>query len=335
MNYTNYIKIDTDNLKANLNYLENNYNYKYFILDVSNNAYSHGMYLIKYLPSNIYLYINNFNDLLLARKYNKEVPIIYAGEITLNNIYDLIINNAILLIKSNFILKKAQIDEKIDIILNIDTLGFNGISSKQEINEVLEIINTNEKINLLGIMSDINSDNYLDFCELTINLPSIPLYILNNEKEKCKIKQSNAIKLDKSIYGINSINKKKIFKKEEKGPLKQVFTLYTHITKINTEITKKKEKITGSIPLGSLNGLNDLITYVQIHNTLYKIIDIYEEYSLIEIDKNVNLDDPVIITGPSNPLENYFAKNTLNYFNLFSNLPIIYNDYTLEKTFIY
>ena len=111
MEYTNYIKINKDNLNYNLNYFNNKYNYQYLLLDVSNNAYSHGMYIIKYLKDNIYLYINNFNDVILARKYNKNIAIIYGGEITLDNVYDLLINNVILLLKSSFILKKIKTND--------------------------------------------------------------------------------------------------------------------------------------------------------------------------------------------------------------------------------
>ena len=49
MNYTNYIKIDTDKIKYNLKILKNNYSYDNYIMDVSNNAFNHGMNIINYL----------------------------------------------------------------------------------------------------------------------------------------------------------------------------------------------------------------------------------------------------------------------------------------------
>ena len=36
----NTININLDNLQANITYLRNTYNYKYFIMDISNNAFS-------------------------------------------------------------------------------------------------------------------------------------------------------------------------------------------------------------------------------------------------------------------------------------------------------
>ena len=317
MEYTNYIKINKDNLLYNLNYFNNKYNYKHIILDVSNNAYSHGMYIIKYLPNNIYLYINNFNDCLLARKYNKNIPIIYGGEITIDNVYDLLVNNIILSLKSSFILKKIKTFDSTNIILNIDIKGYDGINTKEEINEIINIINNNSNLKLIGIISKIKEEDYLEFCDLIENLTNLELIILNNEEDKKKIIP------------------KKLFKKEENKEYKQVFTLKTHIIKINTKIIKKKESILGTIPLGFLNGLNAYITHVSINKKLYKIHEINEEYSLIEIDKNISILDTVEITSENNPLENYYHNNTLNYFNLFNNLSIIYEDYTLEKTFIY
>ena len=41
---------------------------------------------------------NHFKDLLLIRKYNKEIPVIYEGVIHEDNVYDLVMNNAILVI---------------------------------------------------------------------------------------------------------------------------------------------------------------------------------------------------------------------------------------------
>ncbi len=335
MEYTNYIKINKDNLNYNLNYFNNKYNYQYLLLDVSNNAYSHGMYIIKYLKDNIYLYINNFNDVILARKYNKNIAIIYGGEITLDNVYDLLINNVILLLKSSFILKKIKTNDNINIMLNIDTKGYDGINTQEELNEIINIINNHSNMNLLGIISKVTEDDYLEFRNLISNLTNLQLIILNNEEDKKKIKLSNGIKLNSSIYGLNRAPSKKLFQKEEVKEYKQVFTLKTHIVKITTEIVKKKTKILGVIPFGSLNGLNTTITHVSIHKKLYKILKIFPEYTLIEIDKNVNILDTVEVTSNNNPLENYFPENTLNYFNLFNNLPIIYEDYTLEKTFIY
>ena len=77
MNKINYIKINTKNLLDNIYYIKNNYSYDYYILDVSNEAFFHGMYLIKYLKDQIdFLYVHDFTDLLLIRKYEQDFPVI-------------------------------------------------------------------------------------------------------------------------------------------------------------------------------------------------------------------------------------------------------------------
>ena len=106
MNYTNYININIKNIQDNILYIRNNFNYKYYILDVSNKAFYHGMYIINEISNIDFLYVNNFDDLLLVRKYNKNIPTIYNGEINQNNIYDLILNNAIIVIKD--LIKKKK-----------------------------------------------------------------------------------------------------------------------------------------------------------------------------------------------------------------------------------
>ena len=71
MNYVNTIKINTNNLLSNIDTIKENYAYSYIILDVSNNAFNHGMYIIHYLKDKIdYLYVHDLSDLLLIRKYD-------------------------------------------------------------------------------------------------------------------------------------------------------------------------------------------------------------------------------------------------------------------------
>jgi len=336
MNYSNYVNINVNNLNNNISFIKNKYNYKYYIFDVSNNAFNHGMYIVNYLNDKIdYLYVSNFNDVLLIRKYNNDISVIYNGEINENNIFDLILNNVVLLIKNIDILKNIinlNIKDKFNIILNIDLNNYNGINSKSLINDILDIIPDN--INILGIKSHIKENDYDEFKYVISPLKNLKLIIINDEKDKNKIKLSNSIKLDYSIYGINDV-KKSLFKKENL-PLKQIFTLNSRLINIQKIRKNKKELFVGVIPFGYLNGMIDKIDKVFINNKLCEVKEIYEDYTLIDIDKNINTNDIVEIISYNNPLENYYALNTLLYFNtLCSNLPILYNNYILEKTFVY
>jgi len=326
MNYTNYIKIDTDKIKYNLKYLKNNYSYDNYIMDVSNNAFNHGMNIINYLENEInYLYTNNINDIFLIRKYNKDIKVILNYTYDQDNILDIINNNITIIINSPKeleLLTKLDLYAPLNIILNINFKGLSLYNDKFIIKDSLDIISNHKKLNLVGIISQVEESNYNDFLYITTDLfnLNLELYILNNENDKNKIKNSNAIKLDNSIYGVHQ-TKNKLFSKNPKI-YKESLNLYSKIIKITTG---KKDKNQGLIPFGYLHGMTSLISKVCIKNNLYKILDVKDEYTIIEIDNSININDEVEILGTNNPLDNYFSNETIIYFNTFNlNLPIIY-----------
>lgn len=340
MNNKNYVKIDIDNLKDNITFLKNKYKYDYYIMDVSNNAFNHGMYIINYLEQMVdYLYVNNLNDIDLIRKFNKDISIIFDGAWEKDNILDFINKDVTLIINDLKELEEINnydLYDKFNIILNIDLKGMMGFSTKTEIKNAVDRIANKVKLNLVGIKSHIEGKDYAQFLYLINPLRKfeIKISILNNENDKNKINNSNAILFDKSIYGIND-NSQKLFASKEKN-LKQVFNFYSKIYNIKKEIKGKKEKFYAIIPYGYLNGMNDKITKVWINNRLYNVLEVNERYTVIIVDNIVNIGDEVLVTGYDNPLENYINLNTLLYFNIFnSNLPILYNDYSLEKIFVY
>lgn len=337
MNFKNYVEININNLKDNIRYLKNKYKYDYYIMDVSNNAFNHGMYITKYLSEEIdFFYVNSFSDVQLIRKYNKNSAIIYNGAISQDNIYDLVMNNAIIVIKSLESLKDIidlNIKDAIQILLNIDIDGNFGINSKNVVREILELIQ-DSKIECLGVMAQVIEEKYDEFKFIISPLKSVKLMILNKESDKNKIKGSNAIKLDYSIYGINNM-KKKLFKKEVQE-LKQVFTLNSQVVNLQKKVKNKKEKLIATIPFGYLNGMLDTINKVYINSKLFQVIEINDVYTLVEVDDSVRIEDKVHIISSNNSLENFINSNILISLGLFSgNLSIVYEDYTLEKTYVY
>ncbi len=331
---TRYIKISTDNLKYNIDKIRNNFNYKYLVMDVSNNAFNHGMYIINFLVGIDFLYVNNFNDLLLVRKYNKDIRVIYNGEVSNDNIFDLIMNDAIVVLKNGDVLKNVSIHDKLQVMLSIDVKGYNGFRKRQEVMEVTRLVNTNKNIDILGVIASIKEKDYDKFKEIISTIREPQVMMLNNEEDTNKIKLSNAIKLDKSIYGINS-EKKKIFQKKNEVLYKQVLQLKAQIVEIKNESEKKKVSLVGVIRIGYLNGMSEKIKQVFIAGKFYKVKEVLSEITLIEIDKNVSLYETVEIVGSNNPLEQYIGENTLMYFSMFSTLSIVYKNYVLEKTFVY
>ena len=87
----NIANVNIDNLKFNISDLKEKFSFKNYILNVSNNAFGHGIKLIKYLNDEFqYVYTNNFQDVLNIKKYNHKIKIIYSGSISEDNIYDLV-----------------------------------------------------------------------------------------------------------------------------------------------------------------------------------------------------------------------------------------------------
>lgn len=336
MNYVNTIKINTDNLLSNINIIKENYAYSYLILDVSNNAFNHGMYIIHYLKEQIdYLYVHDLNDLLLIRKYDKDIPVIYGGIVHQDNVYDLIINDAILVISNMEILKDIKalnIKDKVTFILRIDPKGYFGIAKKEDILDYLEW--DHKYFELIGVIAQIEEKDYDNFNYIIRPIKDYKLMILNHENDKRKIHGSNAIKLDASIYGVNT-EKKKLFWKNDVS-FKQVFTLYSKVFDIKEIVHNKKSKYMAIIPFGIHQGMNHAIKQVFIHNKLYPVKEIASEYMLVEVDQDITKDMDVEIISSNNPLEKYFSEETLSYFALFNmNIPIIFDDYILEKTLNY
>lgn len=336
MNKINYIKINTKNLLDNIYYIKNNYSYDYYILDVSNEAFFHGMYLIKYLKDQIdFLYVHDFTDLLLIRKYEQDFPVIYDGEIHEDNVYDLIMNNATVVIHeidTLQMIRSLQIKDILSFVFYIDPTGIYGIHSKQDILDYLEW--DDQYLQLLGVMANIEEKDYDDFKYIIRPLNNSKFMILNHEEDKRKIQGSNAIKLDYSIYGINQ-TKKKMFQKKDM-PLKQVFSLNSKVIAIKSSTNNKKVKYTAVIPVGYHHGMSDSIKYIFIKGKLYLVEKIYNEFMYVSVDCEVKKDMDVEITSCHNPLENYYISQTLNYLGLFySHIPIIFDDYVLEKTLIY
>lgn len=330
MKYLNYINIDTNNLQKNIKNFKRQYKYKYYIFNVSNNAFSLGYNIIKNLTNIDYLYANNLFDIYNIRKINKDIPIIFEGLISNDNILDLINQNVILIINNLNSLKNIEnnLFDNLNIILNIDINGFNGLKTKEEIKESLDIIKNIKKLNLLGIKSESLKTSDLSKLNYIINdllMKNLKLFILNDEENLIPFKNSNAIKLDYSLYGMKKY-KTTIFKKREQEYL-QIFSVYSQITQINKITKHKKIKYIASIPYGYLNGMSLFIKKVIINKNFYNITAVNDSYTLIEVNDNININDSVEITSSNNPLDNYISSNPLLYLQLLNiNLPIYLNN---------
>ena len=185
------IKIKINNLLNNIRIIKNSYNYDYL-----NNAFNHGMYITKYLEDIDYFYVDSLSDVISLRKYLKKADIIYKGRLSEENIYDLILNEAILVLDNIDILKNLEINEEIRVILDINKDNNMGINTQEKVKNIKEYFKEKIKYKIEGIMAHIKEDEYLEYKEIMYPLKDVKLKILNNESDKQKIKISNAIKVD-------------------------------------------------------------------------------------------------------------------------------------------
>lgn len=312
MKNANYFTVNIDNLIANINIVKKDYQYSNYILDVSNDAFYRDMKIVPYIENEFnYLYVHDLQDVLKIRKYNKIIPIIYDGIIYEDNIYDLIVNNTIIILKTLKTLDellKYNIKDRLDIILNIDVSGYNGFDKKEDILYIVEEIKKNKYLKIIGVKSIITEDTYQSFKHIVNPLKNLDLVILNHEQDKNKIKGSNAIKLSSSIYGDNNI-KKSLFKKDN-TKLLPTLSLNSTIIDIKRKMKSKKETFIGIIPIGTIHGLNKETNKVQINNHYFTVKEILENYSLIGVDDNVKIGDNVSLL-----INNYQAIS--------KNIPII------------
>ena len=129
MDNINYINISRNVLDDNIKSLKNKFKYDYYILDVSNNAFGHGMFIMKNLEID-YLYTNSLKDVYNIRKYDKDIPVILNDKVNEDNILDAINNNIILIIQRVQDLKEINefdLFDNINVILNIDVDNNYGI----------------------------------------------------------------------------------------------------------------------------------------------------------------------------------------------------------------
>ncbi len=290
-----YIKIDKDKILKNIEIIKKQNLNKHLILDVSNNAFNHGLLFINYLNDIDYLYVNNLDDVGKIRRLNRDIKIIYHGELNEDNIYDLIVNNVIIIIEDIKFLKKININEEINIL----------IYKQNKLNkDIKDFLTNNKYLKIVGFIIDDN-ENY--------ETKNSKLLILSlNDLEI-----GNALKLDNLVYGLEN---KKLFKKRT---YYQAFNLQTTIKRIKKYHQKKNIAI---INFGYLKGMKKEIKKVFIKNTWYEVKKIDKEETQIIVDKNIKINDIVEITSNNNPLDKYFKESNVSLFTLFNNLPIVYEE---------
>lgn len=331
-----YVEINIDNLKYNVKSLIKNYSeYQYYFGVVKADCYGHSDHIIKYLvESGInYLTVSSLEEAKRIRKMNIETPILCLEPITLEYIDECISNNVTITVHDYNYFKsliKKNLNKKLKIHLKIDSgMGRLGLTSKTEVNEIVQKLNKRNDIILEGIYTHFAYDKNVskqisNFSNITslIDLKKIPIVHLNKSGtllNNTNILFSNGVRLGLIMYGCNpnistknnvlSKFKKKNFNHNLK--YKPAFNLYSEIIQIKTikkgdkvgyngNFTAKKDTIIGIIPIGYSDGFlrTNKNSYVSINNKRYKIIgDISMGMIAVKLDSNVKIYDKVTLIG--------------------------------------
>ena len=224
-----YIEINTENLKYNVETLVKNFpDYKYYIGVVKGNAYGHGWKAVKsIIDAGVnYLAVSTLEEALSLRGEGIVLPILCLQPIHIEDVGEAVKNNITITLSNYDYFKeliKLNLEGQIKIHLKINS-GLNrlGISSKVEVSEIFNTLNSTNNFKLEGIYShfattgvnDKHWDNQLaKFKEITssIDLKQIlivhfgrSLTLLNHKK----IDFCNAVRIGVAMYGYSQTAQK-------------------------------------------------------------------------------------------------------------------------------
>lgn len=268
-----YLEVDCEKLKNNIINIKENYpDYEYYFGVVKANAYGHGAFIINSLIEGgvNYLAVSSLEEAIKLRDYNKDIPILVLEPINLSYIEEALKNNITITISNiNYFkeLLSINLSSKLKVHIKLNTgMSRLGLSSKEELNEILNLLPSNNNLFLEGIythfatsgINDKHWDNQLNkFKEITqdIDLSTIPivhmgrsLTLVNHEK----IPFCNGIRLGIVMYGMaqNMPKSKSLrgllreFKNTRKRKKLNISsTTTTNNLKLNTAITLYSEVI--------------------------------------------------------------------------------------------
>ena len=312
-----YAEINLKNIKENVAKLVNSLNnYEYYFGVVKADCYAHdGNEVVKEIIEGgcNYLAVATLEEALKIRKDFLNVPILCLGVVSSYNLTVCKDNNITITIPNLEYLKSIDTNNLLglNVHLKINT-GMNrlGISSKEELNEVVNILNKTN-INIEGIYTHIYNDasatNTINqvkrFENITndINLSSIKIvhfgasgFTLNYEKPD----YVNGCRVGIAMYGLlpNNLD------------LQSTFSLYSKIIQIN-EVENatvgyngnykvdKKERI-AVVPIGYADGIIRKNTgrYVYINDKRYQIVgNICMDMLFIRVDDTIKVGDKVTL----------------------------------------
>lgn len=219
LNRGTWVKINVNNLKANVKNIVKTYDYKYYIGVVKGNAYGHGMVIINDLINSgiNYLAVLSLDEALEVRKYHKKIPILCLQPIKIECLKLCEKNNIALCLHTLDYyeqLKNLKINLKIHLKINS---GMNrlGLNNQQEIDYLYTDINNYPNLELEGIFThfrtpglfDKSWDNQLKrFKELITNINLNNIKIVHIDRSNTMLAHNkcdfcNGVRLGIIMYG--------------------------------------------------------------------------------------------------------------------------------------
>ncbi len=320
----NELIVDTKIINNNIKkIIKLNSDYKYHLGVVKANCYGLG-YDKKIIKAIIngginYLVVYNIEEALMIRKDFKNIPILCLEPVVKEKIKDCIKNNITITISNLEYLQKitGYLTNKLKVHIRIST-GFIGIMKKDTLLKIYNIL-TNKKIIIEGIYTHIYDENNLKnidkqlqlFKDLISNIDYQNIKIIHvfngtsllNSKKPHFV---NGFRIGSIMYGFNknSINLKLCLKYKTKIVDIRYLKKGENLGYDNNYTAQKDEYI-GIIPVGYYNGFvrANKNNYVYIKNKKYYLAgNICMCESFIKIDKNIKIDDEVIIIKDLNHL---------------------------------
>lgn len=219
-----FLEVDCDKLKNNIINIRKNYpKYEYYFGVVKANAYGHGGFIINSLIEGgiNYLAVSSLEEALKLREFNQEIPILILEPIHLEFLDKCIKNNITITVSNMEYFKELltiKLPKELKIHIKIETgMTRLGLSSAEELNELLEKLPNNPSLFLEGIythfatsgINDKHWDNQLDkFKKITkdVDLSNIPIVHLGRSLTLVnhdKIPFCNGIRLGIVMYGMS------------------------------------------------------------------------------------------------------------------------------------
>ncbi len=358
MNFNAEIEIDLNKLKYNVCTLKDTYDdYSYTFANLKNNCFGMGCGILETLIQNgiNYVIVSTLSEALELRKINTQVPILVQSVLANDFVYDAILGNITISISDLENLRDI-VSLKFKDVLKVHFLIDNGcnkvgLKSKEEVQEALDIIGQNEKIQLEGVYTELttygvlDNDYYHAFNHFLRCIEGIDEEIIIHLNEPImyhkKNKKVNGIRFDLSLLGIEEniddgfISNRKIKMIEKKYDdlafpdidLLLIFTIKAKIIGLNKALKgtlvgrnfRAKENIDlAIIPIGHKDGITKAIGSVLVNKKICPVISDDIDYMIIGVPDDTKLKDTVYVLNEEMDIYSLIGALRTNRFYLMS-----------------